>query len=253
MTTISSRPATQRLKLKESTGWFAAGSSFRQALAILSDGAFKLFVWLCLHADRRTGRVQITQRQLARTMGKSRRAVGVYVKELVQRGVCRITTGNNQHAASRFEMADEYWPYHRESGKAPEEEAEEKAYVEAIREGYLSLGCGRGRFGPTDFRKARQWWNQGVPLHVVQDALLLGTCRKEVAASNELETAPIGSLYYFEPLLDEVRQAPLDVGYRYYLRFKLKQMADQKQAVPNTDLDREDQSPDQPQGKEWIQ
>ena len=35
-----------RLALKHSTGWFAAGREMEQALAILSDGAFKLYAYL---------------------------------------------------------------------------------------------------------------------------------------------------------------------------------------------------------------
>src|SRR6266508_260793 len=43
-------PKNERLSLKEPTGWFAAGDAFRKALASLSDGAFKLFAYLCLEA-----------------------------------------------------------------------------------------------------------------------------------------------------------------------------------------------------------
>ena len=46
--------ANQKLRLKKPNGWFPAGEGFLEAITILSDGAFKLFVFLCLHADRRT-------------------------------------------------------------------------------------------------------------------------------------------------------------------------------------------------------
>jgi len=41
-----------RLQLKQPTGWFAAGREVACALQLLSDAAFKLFVWLCLQAER---------------------------------------------------------------------------------------------------------------------------------------------------------------------------------------------------------
>jgi len=47
-------PMNERLNLKQKRGWFPAGDTFRKALAILSDGAFRLFTYLCLEADRRT-------------------------------------------------------------------------------------------------------------------------------------------------------------------------------------------------------
>ena len=42
--------STLRLILKQPTGWFAAGREFAQAITILSDGAFKLYVYACLRA-----------------------------------------------------------------------------------------------------------------------------------------------------------------------------------------------------------
>lgn len=68
--------------LKEPSGWFAAGASFRRALLTLSDGAFKLFAHLCLEADRRTGRCEAVHAELAKAVGKSRRIVGKYIAEL---------------------------------------------------------------------------------------------------------------------------------------------------------------------------
>ena len=77
-----------RLRLKQSSGWFVADDSFRQALDRLSDGAFKLFALLCLEAERPSGRVTFRQTELARKLGKSRRSVGTYLKDLQEKGIC---------------------------------------------------------------------------------------------------------------------------------------------------------------------
>ena len=58
------------LILKNPKGWFAAGAEIEKALTVLSDGAFKLFVYLCLHARRDTGRLETTQTELARSLRK---------------------------------------------------------------------------------------------------------------------------------------------------------------------------------------
>lgn len=47
-----------RLVLKQSSGWFAAGWQFSEALLELSDAGFKLYAWLCLNVERHTGRVR---------------------------------------------------------------------------------------------------------------------------------------------------------------------------------------------------
>ena len=101
--------------LKVSSGWFAAGVSFQRALTVLSDGAFKLFAYVSLEADRRTGRYEATQTDLARVLGKSRRIIGKYIAELERKGICSISSGRNQYARNIFEILDDYWPYNRPS------------------------------------------------------------------------------------------------------------------------------------------
>ena len=46
-----------RLRLKRSSGWFAAGQEMATALTLLSDAAFKLYVFLCLNVDRHSARM----------------------------------------------------------------------------------------------------------------------------------------------------------------------------------------------------
>jgi hypothetical protein len=246
-------PENRRLSLKEPTGWFAAGSGFQKAMATLSDGSFKMFVWLCLQADRHSGQLETTHRQLSITLGKSRRAIGTYVQELMDQGLCHITAGSNQYAASRFVIADEYWPYYRERLVSQENLREENTYIAALRENYLALGFGRGRFSPTDVRKARQWWQRSVPLQIASDALLLGACRKYLSASTEITLVPVGSLAYFEPLLEEVSQTPLVEDYRQYLKMKLGKLADQNNPCSKPSLDRMGKSDQSTVPREWVQ
>ena len=141
-------PMNERLSLKQTTGWFPAGDAFRKALTILSDGAFKLFAYLCLEADKHTGSLQATHKELALAMGKSKRAIGSYIAELEAREICHVSHGKNQFAHTTFEISDSYWPYRR-SDDCPES-PEQKAYVESVRACFLSLGCGSGKFGITD-------------------------------------------------------------------------------------------------------
>jgi hypothetical protein len=49
-----------RLTLRHPSGFFAAGCEMRDALTLLSDGAFKIYVYVCLHADRRNGPVALS-------------------------------------------------------------------------------------------------------------------------------------------------------------------------------------------------
>jgi len=189
--------------LKEPSGWFAGGGSFRRALVTLSDGAFKLFAYICLEANRRTGSYEAVQAELAAAIGKSRRIVGKYVEELESKRVCTVRRGTNQYARTSFEVRDEYWPYHRtQDGDAANGQVH-NAYVDAIKRSFVSIGCTIGKFSARDAELAAELQRRYIPLDLVQDALLMGACRKYVSWLNGGSTEPIGSLRYFEGLITE--------------------------------------------------
>jgi hypothetical protein len=208
-------------KLKNPKGWLAAGEGFRKALQLLPDGSFKLFAYLSLEADRRTGRVQASQKELAAALKKSKRAIGIYATQLHHKGICSIWPGENQHSKTTFEIRDDYWPYHRE----PRVEKELGGYVPAIRESFIALGCTIGSFGQGDVRTAENFERRGIPLETVQDAMLMGACRKYASWLDGGESAPVGSLAYFEALVAEMQHQPLPPGYREYLNMQVKKLA----------------------------
>ena len=76
-------PATH-LHLKRPTGWFAAGREIQQALTLLSDASFKLFVWLCLHAERGRGSLTASPKQLAAALHKTEPELQSALDELFQ-------------------------------------------------------------------------------------------------------------------------------------------------------------------------
>jgi len=225
MATETQALSNSRSKLKISTGWFAAGVSFQRALTLLSDGAFKLFAYISLAADRGTGRFEASQTDLAHALSKSRRVIGKYMAELEQKGICSISSGRNQYARNIFKILDEYWPYHRPTIADETKRKEEDAYVAAVRDGFLATGCTKGKFGIGDEKSAKAMKERGVSLEQVQEALLLGAFRKYGSWLNGSSPDPIGSLTYFELLLSEIHDRPLPSGYREYLHTKVAQLA----------------------------
>lgn len=233
--------------LKASSGWFAAGVSFQRALSILSDGAFKLFVYVSLEADRGTGCYQATQTELARVLGKSRRIIGKYIAELEAKGICSTNPAKNQHAQNTFEILDDYWPYDRSPIGDLNLKAED-AYVASIRDSFLATGCTLGTFGTADVKMARALRESGVSLELVQQALLLGACRKYSSWLNGRPSQPIASLYYFKPLISEIQEQPLSPRVREHLQCKVGQLSRMWQGVKaaegcqNLSADRESHS-----------
>jgi hypothetical protein len=217
-------PSKSRSSLKEPAGWFAAGQSFGQALALLSDGAFKLFAYLCLQADRRTGRFAASQKELAVALGKSKRVIGRYVVELEARGICIISPARNQYARTRFAICDAFWPYQRM--EQPEDPPGLRQYVESVRETFVGLGCTSGNFGAAETATAKHLYQRRIPLAVVNDAMLMAACRKYSSWVNGMVSEPIQSLRYFEQVIAEIQSQPLPPGYSAYLRRKVKESAE---------------------------
>ncbi len=93
-------------QLKVQGGWFAAaGAPLLQAMESVSDGAFKLFVYLCLKADRCTGELTVSPTQLAPALRKSRRSLFTYLGELQSRGLVQLSLARNQHERTHIQIS----------------------------------------------------------------------------------------------------------------------------------------------------
>jgi hypothetical protein len=193
-----------RLELKCPSGWFAAGREVRLAATLLSDSAFKLFVWVCLHAERNSGRLRVVVADLARSLHKTERQIDLSLQELVRAGICRFP------APGSLEIQERFWPYQRR----PEPETDDaETYIAAIRRLLLRHGCVYCSFSPADERLAANWCRRGVSLECAERAIYLGVARKYIALINNGKGSPITTLSYFERLIEEVAQADISPEY----------------------------------------
>jgi hypothetical protein len=81
------------------------------------------------------------------------------------------------------------------------------------------------RTNPQDQRQARSWFDRGVPLTVVEAALLLASLRR-IRPSGAPPLPRIRSLTYFQPVIEELLENPVPEGYVQYLRVKLRHVVD---------------------------
>jgi hypothetical protein len=215
-----------RLILKQPTGWFAAGREFAQALTLLSDGAFKLYVHACLMANRHTGRLSATVDELARAMTRAPTAVAMNLEELEARAVCRVTRNGGSQLV--LEIRDRFWPYQRQQtpGCAPEPEAE---FVRKVRGLFLAPACVQASFSAADEKLALDMYRRGVSMEQIKRAILLGCARKYVAMLNAGTRTPITSLQYFADVVEEVIESAIPESYWEPLRAKMARMEQQWQ------------------------
>lgn len=209
-------------KLKHCSGWFAAGREVSRALALLSDGAFRLFIYFCLNADRRTGQMRITQGDLAKAVGRSRRSIIIYMDELQQKQVCRVQSAANQHASGRIEICDAFWPYER--ARKQEALSDQASYVAQIRYLMGSRRCIANSFAPADENLAHALFQRAVPIQQVDRGFLLGCARKYSTLLNNKSSELIVSFSYFQNVIEEAGELQMSEDYWRYLQLRIDRM-----------------------------
>jgi len=222
--------STPRLILKQPTGWFAAGREFTQAITILSDGAFKLYVYACLRAARHTGCLRATVDELARAMTRAPTAIAMNLDELEALAVCRVVRNGGSQLV--LEIRDRFWPYQKQQTPccAPEPEVE---FVQKVRSLFLAPACVHASFSAADEKLAMDLYRRGVSMEQVTRAILLGCARKYVAMLNAKIRTPITSLQYFSDIVEEVSESAIPASYWEPLRTKVARMEQQwQQANP---------------------
>jgi hypothetical protein len=216
--------STPRSILKQPTGWFAAGREFTQAITILSDSAFKLYVYACLRAGRHTGCLRATVEELARAVKTTPSVIAMNVDELEERAVCCVR--RDQSPQLMLEIRDRFWPYQRqqtlERTLAPGTE-----FVERVRVLFLAPACVQASFSAADEKLALDMYRRSVSMEQIAQAILLGCGRKYVAMLNAGTQTPITSLQYFADIVEEVYESAIPESYWEPLRAKVTRMEQQ--------------------------
>jgi hypothetical protein len=216
---------TKQLRLKISANWFAAGEGFLKAMEILSDGAFKLFVFVCLKADRHSATYRTGSHQLAHALRKPFDTIESSLAEMVAKKVCSIVSNAQPDGACLVRIEDEFWPYYNCGCPSAGQSATD--YVAAVRRLFLDLRCTSRRFGSSEEAHAMSLEKRGVPLDIVRDAMIMGACRKYISWLNNGYSEPIASIAYFESLIGEFLRCPPSSDYRENLPSELKRLTKQ--------------------------
>lgn len=207
------------MKVKHSN-WFAAGPEVGRALAILSDGAFRLYFYLCLRASRDKGSLTISYGDLARGLARSRRSIVTYLEELRRHGICQVHPAVNQHQDNEIELCDEFWPYTKsESGlKSPDTES----YFLKIKSLLADRACVSCAFTAPDKKFAEALLTSDISLQQIERAIALGCSRKYVSCLNGTDSGSIVSFSYFRDLIEDAGELDSPAGYWDYLNLQLK-------------------------------
>ena len=99
-------------------------------------------------------------------------------------------------------------------------------YTATVLNLYVDLPDTPLRVSIQDQRLAQRLFETGVPLSVVEAALLLASLRRLCRPADVLPLPRVRSLAYFQPVIEELQAAPIPDGYLGYLRIKLRNLVD---------------------------
>ena len=102
------------------------------------------------------------------------------------------------------------------------ETSDPKQYVKQLLELYFHTPGTLGRVRREDRRLAVELHGRGVSLQTIENAFLLATARRCLRAPDAAPLAPIRSLAYFVPVIEEVIVTPLPGEYGDYLKHRLR-------------------------------
>ena len=103
-------------------------------------------------------------------------------------------------------------------------------YITAVMNWYVDLPDTPLRTNVQDQRQARAWFDRGIPLPVIETALLMASLRRSMRPPEVPRLPRIRSLAYFQPVIEELLETPAPASYLPYLRVKFRYLTD----IPGT-------------------
>ena len=95
-------------------------------------------------------------------------------------------------------------------------------YIQKILHAYRQTPGTTGTIRRPDRLLAAQLHTRGVPLRVVENALVLAAARRLMRPSDAPPLGTIRSLAYFSPVIEEVLELRVSPDYFQYLRHKIQ-------------------------------
>jgi hypothetical protein len=95
-------------------------------------------------------------------------------------------------------------------------------YVQKVLEAYLHTPGTSGHVRPPDRQLAVQLQQRGIPLHTIENALVLAAARRIFRRADALPLTTVRSLAYFVPVIEELLTTEISEDYFQHLRRKLE-------------------------------
>ena len=103
-----------------------------------------------------------------------------------------------------------------------EDHPKQEEYVRRVLEAYSQTPGTTGTIRRPDRMIAAQLYERGVPVTVIENALVLAASRRLIRPPDAMPLGTVRSLAYFLPVIEEVLELRVSPDYFLYLRHKLR-------------------------------
>ena len=107
-----------------------------------------------------------------------------------------------------------------------------KEYVSHVLQAYRATPGTTGKVRKPDRLLAIDLFNKGIPVAIVENALILGAARRLIRPNGSVPLPPARSFAYFFPIIEEVQQMEVGSEYFAYIRRKLEKIKVNKPRSP---------------------
>jgi hypothetical protein len=104
----------------------------------------------------------------------------------------------------------------------------QEEFIRQVLEAYRKTLGTMGTVRRADRMLAAQLYQRGIPVAVIENALILAAMRRLVRPAGAPPLSAIRSLAYFLPVIEEVLESRVSPDYFHYLRRKLANLAPAK-------------------------
>jgi hypothetical protein len=104
----------------------------------------------------------------------------------------------------------------------PDAPLSREQYVQKVLEAYQQTPGTRGHVRPPDRLLALQLQQRAIPLHTIENALVLAAARRIFRPADAPPLTTVRSLAYFVPVIEELLTTQVSEDYFEYLRRKLE-------------------------------
>lgn len=117
-----------------------------------------------------------------------------------------------------------------------------REYVERVLGAYCQTPTCSGKPRREDRRLAYRLYDQQIPLALIEAAFSLAAMRRIYRSIEAAPLDPIRSLHYFLPIFEEIRRQAIDPEYFAYVKWKVRNAAQEMERLRNLHQQRSPQS-----------